>query len=324
MKAVIFGIPQENYNFKKLQNVMCGFEALGYDVQFVTPEKLLSWNSNADIAFIESDVPNGVNLNLFKKVVIWQNWSLSKAYDLAKKFPDVEFCLGQKSIVHSRAFRERYTRSFGTNIYQEYKETNEIIDISEFSNIDSPMHKVSNNLVCLFLPCTTASDARFAVEKDIDVVYFGTIANRPGVLRVLQELSKLPQQLRISAHFVEKGGPIHPEICVQQYRRARVCIHEHIAPAWGEYAVRFGESSSQGCRLISYTPLFGISDFFDDALVPEHDYANDVPAMIDRILQWLPDNNINTQKRNIMRKNSPSGVDFVNRMMSSFREIAKE
>lgn len=316
MKAVIFGIDQSNYNFKKLEGIAYALERMDYVVKVVNSNRLPYWREPSDLAFIESDVPENFDMNIFKRVVIWQNWSPSKLLKIASRFPNVKFCLGTRSPIHDKKFRSMFVDKFQTNEYQRYDETNEVIDLSDCEMLDSPVQKLSENVVCAFLPFCTASDPRFEVEKDIDVVYFGTAANRPGVVELL---NSLPNHLKLAVHFVEQGGPIHPETCISMYRRAKVCLHEQVGPMWGEFAVRFGEASAQGCRIISYARSgFTISEFFRDELVPEHDVATDLKNAVDKVLLWCNDL---TEIRKNMRKNSPTHVDFVKRVEAAFQMI---
>jgi hypothetical protein len=319
MKCTIFGIPQENYNFKKLENVAKGYIASGYDVEMATSGDLENWNKFANIAFIENDIPDSLDLSLFEKVVVWQNWSPSKIIKFALKYPNVKFCLGIKTPVHDATFRETYFNKFGTNDYLRCDSTNELVDLNECVGIKNNIQKLYSNVSYAYLPCTTTSDSRFVVKKDIDIVYFGTISNRPGVLETIKQLESHPRKPVIRAHFVEKGGPIHPEICVQYYRRAKVCLHEQVGPVWGEFAVRFGEASSQGCRVISYMPIYGISEYFIDELVPEHDYATNIQQAVEKSIFWCDDNNFVESKRSIMRKNSASEKDFIDRINKAFK-----
>lgn len=319
MQAVIFGIPQENYNFKKLEGIAQALDSKKYDTLVTTGDKLKFWQKPADLAFIESNVPENFNFNLFNKVVIWQNWSPSRIEKYANRFPNVKFCLGGKSITHDKIFREDYYKRFQTYEYLRYDETQEVIDLFECSYLHNNIQKLSNNLSYAYLPCTTASDPRFRAEKDIDVVYFGTVSNRPNIVVALKSIQSLNPNIKISAHFVEKGGPIHPEICIQQYRRAKVCLHEQVGPMWGEFAVRFGEATAQGCRVISYSPSFTISNHFNDELIPEHDYAENMKDLIERITFWLQDNDNIRKKRDGMRKNTPTHIDFVNRFENAFK-----
>lgn len=321
MKAIIFGIPQENYNFKKIEGIAQAFESTGHDTYVTTGDKLRSWKDPCDIAFIESDVPEDFNFSTFKKVVIWQNWSISRISKISRRHPDVKFCLGAKTSVHDKTFRNYYYNTFKTYEYQRYDETHEVIDLQECEILHSNVQKLSSNLSYAFLPLTAASDPRFNVEKDIDVVYFGTASNRPNIINALRNLQTSHPKISISAHFVEKGGPIHPEICVQKYRRAKVCLHEQVGPMWGEFAVRFGEATAQGCRVISYMPFFGISDYFSDSLIPEHDYARNMKDLIDRATYWLEDRDDVKKKRLVMREKTSTHIDFVNRIDDAFREI---
>jgi len=311
MKAVIVGIGPDNYNFRKLENLAVGFEEIGYDSVCVSTTSLLhDPNVSADIALIESDVPLSTDLSRFKKVVIWQNWSPSRIFELSKKNPKVDFILASKSAVHVPEFRSRYKNKFLTSVYQKCDETGEIVDLNEYENVSSPKEKLSNNVTHVYAPLTTSSDPRYLMEKDIDVVYFGTGANRPGVVEML---NSLPKNLRVAAHFVEKSGPIHPETCVSLYRRSKVCLHEQVSPVWGEFAVRFGEATAQGCRIVSLAREFNISDIVRDPLVPEHSSSLSVEEAVSEILEWTKPKK---EEREHMRKSTARGSDLLNRLLS--------
>jgi hypothetical protein len=124
--------------------------------------------------------------------------------------------------------------------------------------------------------------------------------------------------MKIGIHFVENGGPIHPEVCVQYYRRAKVCIHEQVGPMWGEYAVRFGEATAQGCRVVSYAKDFTISDHFKDKLVPEHDLARNLEEAVFKIKEWVGDRREDRQR---MRRNAPSHLDAYKRIVAAFESL---
>jgi len=317
LRAVIFGIDQENANFKKLEGFTHALEVEERAVvSCVNSSKLPSWNERAEIAFIESNIDERVNLGLFNKVVVWQNWSPSRIVSLAKRFPNTEFCLAVKSPIHDSLFRESFKKRFGTNEYLRWDETAEVIDLNDCEQLHSNTQKLSDNSCYAFVSCALASDPRFEVEKNIDVVYFGTGINRPGVIEVA---NALPRDMKIGIHFVENGGPIHPEVCVQYYRRAKVCIHEQVGPMWGEYAVRFGEATAQGCRVVSYAKDFTISDYFKDDLVPEHDLARNLEDAVSKIGEWMGDRR---EDRARMRKTSPTHVDAYRRISCAFKLLS--
>lgn len=310
MKAAIFGIGPDNYNFRKLEGIARGFDDLGYEsVSMHSPLSLLDNSVTADVAFIESMIPEYANLARFQKVVVWQNWSPSRIVELSKKYKNVEFVLGSKSIIHVPEFRERYRKKFRTSEYQRCDETRELIDLDDCENLNSSSQLLCERVKYAYAPCSVASDSRYTVEKDLDVVYFGTGANRPGVIDIL---NSLPPTLKIAAHFVESSGPIHPEVCVSLYRRAKVCLHEQVSPVWGEFAVRFGEATAQGCRIISLCKDFSISDIVDDSLIPEHTAVANTDEAIFEIKNWLEPREIDRER---MRKSSPRNVDLLRRIL---------
>ena len=310
MKAAIFGIGPDNYNFRKLEGIARGFEDLGYEkVSMHSPQSLLDSSVEADVAFIESSVPDSVDLSRFRKVIVWQNWSPSRIVDLSRKHENVDFVLGSKSIVHVPEFRERYRKKFQTSEYQRCDETNELIELDDCEILTGPSQVISERVRHAYAPCSVASDPRYSVTKDLDVVYFGTGANRPGVIEVLRSL---PSSLKIAAHFVENSGPIHPEICVSLYRRAKVCLHEQVSPVWGEFAVRFGEATAQGCRVVSLCKDFNISDISNDTLIPEHTAATTVDEAVLEVKKWLEPREIERER---MRKSSPRNADLLRRIL---------
>lgn len=309
--AIITGIGPDNYNFRKLENIAAGFELLGFEkIEILSNTEKLSGMSS-DVALVESDIPISADLSGFKKVVVWQNWNPSRLLEFSSRAPDTHFVLAAKSAVHVAEFRERYRKTFDTDEYQRCDETRELIDLKEYKGINKPVQRITSNMTYAYAPLSTASDPRYAVAKDIDVVYFGTGANRPGVVEILRSL---PPDLRIAAHFIENSGPVHPEVCVSLYRRAKVCLHEQVSPVWGEFAVRFGEASAQGCRIVSLAKEFSISDIVKDSLVPEHSSALSIEEAVVEILEWTKPKK---EEREHMRKSTARGSDLLNRLLSN-------
>lgn len=310
MNAAIFGIGPDNYNFKKIEGVAKGFFELGYDrVQTLRGEDLRDYNEKADVAFIESDVSPDCDLSKFKKVIVWQNWTPSRIIQLAAKFKDTNFTLAVKSPIHSRVFKEEYRKTFKTNEYLRCDETHEVIDLGGCDLLNKPVQKIADNVTYAYAPCSLSSDSRYVERKDIDVCYFGTLNNRPGVVEVLRAL---PKNLNVAAHFVEKSGPIHPEVCVSLYRRAKVCLHEQVSPVWGEFPVRFGESTAQGCRVISLSREFDLSRMINDSLVPDHDSSRTVDGTIGLVTEWLEPRK---EERQRMRDSAPKHSDMLRRAL---------
>lgn len=312
MKAAIFGIGHDNYNFRKLEGTAKGFEELGYlTVSMHRPQSLQNYEIDADVAFIESDIPDDSRLSRFRTVIVWQNWNPSRIMSYAKTNPDTNFVLASKSIVHVPEFRKKYKERFGTSEYQRCHETREVINLDEFDGIDSQSQRISRNVTHVYAPLTVASDPRYEMEKDIDVVYFGTGANRPGVIEVL---NSLPKNLRFAVNFIENSGPIHPEICIGFYRRAKVCLHEQISPVWGEFAVRFGEASAQGCRIVSLAKDFEISSMMEGPLTPPHESARTIAESVSKTLEWLQEKK---EERAEMRQNTLRHSDLIKTLVDS-------
>ena len=307
--AVIAGIGPDNYNFRKLENIAAGFESLGFEKTEILSDTEKLTGMSADVALVESDIPVSADLSGFKKVVVWQNWNPSRLLEFSSRAPDTHFVLAAKSAVHVAEFRERYRKTFNTDEYQRCDETRELIDLKEYESINEPVHRITSNMTYAYAPLSTASDPRYAVAKDIDVVYFGTGANRPGVVEILRSL---PSNLRIAAHFIENSGPIHPEVCVSLYRRAKVCLHEQVSPVWGEFAVRLGEATAQGCRVVSLSRQFSISDIVKDELVPEHSNARTIEEALEEIREWTKPKE---EERHSMRKSTPRGSNFLQRVL---------
>lgn len=307
--AVIAGIGPDNYNFRKLENIAAGFNSLGFEkTEILSNTEKLSGMS-ADVAFVESDLQISTDLSGFRKVIVWQNWNPSRLLGFSSRAPDTQFVLAAKSAVHVAEFRERYRKTFGTDEYQRCDETRELIDLKEYKGINKPVQRITSNMTYAYAPLSTASDPRYSVAKDIDVVYFGTGANRPGVVEILRSL---PPDLRIAAHFIENSGPVHPEVCVSLYRRAKVCLHEQVSPVWGEFAVRLGEATAQGCRVVSLSRQLSISDIVKDELVPEHSNALTIEEALEEIREWTKPKE---EERHSMRKSTPHGSNFIHRVL---------
>lgn len=318
--AVVLGADKTNYNYKKIEGVFQALIELGFDTHHYTPETskdgLIS-HKNIDVVFAEMNVA-GLPLHNVKKLIIWCNINLLEAIGLAAANPGTRIIVAPKSYMLSSALNKEYAKKFGTYDYQKIDYEGQDLDIFEkiirtaSRPIDSTTYQISDNLFYVYGPCSLAMTQN--VETTLPVAeykfaYFGTGSNRPGVVEALQYIES-KRLAKTAVHFAE-GGPIHPDTCIDLYKKSQYVLHEQVMPVVLEHPVRLGEASSCGCEVLSIENISLIEH--TKGFVPGYTSFRSVHELISN-LDRLPDISLEARMQKV-RKFSHTYVAFLQKLL---------
>lgn len=259
--VVVVGIGSENYNYKKIEGFVKGFSKLEYKVihfRHINNSQLMSIGE-IEILFSEDrNLPE--DTRGIKTLITWTNYDLNKIVNYAIKNPNLNIILAPKSFMSNEEVNQKYIDSYGTSIYQAIDfEGQDIENIAEIfrskPKVNETSVKVLKNLIVTYIPCTLSEiiNSSEIKENKYKFSYFGTGSNRPNIVEIIK---RLPGE--VNFHFVEQGGPISPNDCIEMYKETEYVLHEQTNPVILEYPVRIGEANAAGCKiiLIEKLPLY--------------------------------------------------------------------
>jgi len=259
---VIIGIGKENYNYKKIKGFVDAFGKLGYEVFHYTHlnHNILNKHSSIDILFAETEYLEGRFSNV-KNFILWTNTKLYQVINFAKNNDHLKMIFAPKSFMFDRDVNEMYVETFSTTGYQMVDHEGQDLDsvlelIDKKQKINEFTYKILDNLIFSYMPCSKSDliEVETIKEAKYKFSYFGTGYNRPQILAAFNFLNqKIPNQIKY--HFVENGGPIDPEQCISFYRESGYVLHEQVNPVILGYAVRIGEASAAGAKMILFETL---------------------------------------------------------------------
>lgn len=260
--VVVIGIGKENYNYKKIKGFIDAFKNLNYEVFHYTylNHDILKKHQKIDILFAETEYLQSKFENV-KNFILWTNTKLHQVINFAKNNKQLNMIFTPKSFMFDSKINEAYVEIFSTSEYQmvdhEGQDLDSIVELIEKKEkINDFTYKILDNLIFSYMPCSKSDliDLDTIKESKYKFSYFGTGSNRPRVLETINFLNqKIPGQIKF--HFVENGGPIDPEQCISFYKESEYVLHEQVNPVILEYAVRVGEASAAGAKIILFETL---------------------------------------------------------------------
>lgn len=301
--VVVIGIGKENYNYKKIKGFIDGFNLLGYKTFHYRQlnREVLKKHEKINILFAETDFLEGKFENV-ENFVLWTNTKFSTVIKFAENNKHVKIIFSPKSFMFNEEVNEKYNQLFFTSDYQMVDHEGQNLEIiSEIAakkqKIDTCSYKVFDNLIFSYMPCTKSEiiDPNTLKESKYKFSYFGTGYNRPRILEIVKFLKTNHPSL-INAHFVEHGGPIEPEACISFYKESEYVLHEQINPVILEYAVRIGEASAAGAKIILIEDLPLYENIKPMNKVPEMIKIDSVESFVDN-LKSIPDRSIEERKK---------------------------
>lgn len=288
--VVVIGIGKENYNYKKIKGFIDGFNLLGYNTFHYRHlnQEVLKQHTKIDLLFAETEFLDGTFDNV-EKFILWTNTKLQAVIDFAKCNKHIDIIFSPKSFMFNEEVNEKYQELFSTYEYQMVDHEGQDLEIiSELvkrkEKINEFSYQLLDNLILSYMPCTKSEtiDSNTLKESKYRFSYFGTGGNRPKILHAVKELCvKFPELIKI--HFVEQGGPIDPETCVSFYKESDYVLHEQVNPVILEYAVRVGEASAAGAKVILFEDLPLYEKVFSLKKIPEMIKINSVEYFLNNL-----------------------------------------
>lgn len=276
MKVLVGGIDESNYNYRKIKGFIDAFS-----LRFSTVHTLGSSNAVSsalkdnrfDIAFGEFDDVELLAKGNIKNCVFWGNIDIDWVASIANSHPNKNFVLAPKSVMHIESVTSEFISTRG-NLYQKIgSEGQDLHRLSHLfkqsTKINDFTYRISKNFVYTFLPCSL-SQVYTPLKAEYDICYFGTPYNRPKVAAVLAAL--LAKGYRVKSSMID--GFIHPEDCIQLYRKSVCNITQQVQPVELEHPVRLGESSGCGCATFVIDTM--MSSNYNDILVPNFMIAESI------------------------------------------------
>jgi hypothetical protein len=251
----------------KITGFLKGFSGIS-DPLFLSPPLKDQIDSQIfyEVIFGESGDWLEIEYSNIGNVFIWAVMDPVKIWDIAKKYPNTNFYICSKSLLHDSGVCEEYIQKYNTTSYMDYGV--EGVDLEKFrkiieksKKIEEDLYEIDRNFFYLYLPCCLVSreENRKSYIKDVDVTYFGTRSNRPGVTRILDSM----KDRGYTVVHNEEGGYISPEECIEYYKRSIITIHEQVGPVYLEFPVRFGEASYFGSRIFSLDRMRSLQSYSD-------------------------------------------------------------
>ncbi len=264
MKKIIITGDISTRDKLKMEGFIKAFSKIGH-VEYVEPnlrDNIIN-RGPCDILFGESADWFHVDYTNIKNVFMWCIIDPYKFLEISEKYTNTNFFICSKSVIHIDSVSKEYIKRYDTPIYMEG--TFEEIDLLKFSEfigecelMDENLYKFKENLYYMYLPCSLSSSHIANHEKrDIDITYFGTRENRPGVTDIINQMSSLGYKVT----YNHTGIYIGPDECIEYYKRSLITLHEQVGPVHLEFPVRFGEASYCGSTIFSLGMMGKLAEF---------------------------------------------------------------
>jgi len=300
--VVVIGIDKNNYNYKKIEGFINGFKKLNYEVFHYTylNKSILNKHSNIDLLFAETEYLDGVFENV-QNFILWANTKILDVLNFAKSNTHLKMIFTPKSFMFDTILNEKYIELFSTTNYQMIDHEGQDLDliselISTKEKVNETTYKVLDNLFFSYMPCSKSElvDPSLIKESKYKFSYFGTGYNRPQIMKAFDFLNQKMRD-KIKFHYVEHGGPIHPNDCLSFYRESEYVLHEQVNPVILEYPVRLGEASASGAKIILFEPLPLYETVKSLEKIPELIKYNSVESFIKEV-ESIPNRSIEERK----------------------------
>lgn len=276
----------------KLTGFIDGFSRI-IETTYIQPrlKEQIKIDDHYDVIFGESGDWLDIEYTNIRNAFMWFVIDPNIISTISKKYPDTNFYMCSKSLIHDIETSNEYIEKYGTSSYM--KHGIEGVDIKEFVEIIGRSEKISNglyritrNFFYLYLPCSLVSgNLRLEdQDKDIDVTYFGTRNNRPGVSQVLSWMESKGYKVV----YNQPDNYISPEECVEYYKRSIVTIHEQVGPVYLEFPVRFGEASYYGSKIFSLDRMENLEKYAKcDPNIPTFKSFKNTEDLIDSAVAYI-------------------------------------
>jgi hypothetical protein len=276
----------------KLTGFIDGFSKIS-ETTYLQPrlKDRIEANDYYDVIFGESGDWCDIEYTNIGNVFMWCVIDPNTIRAISEKYPDTNFYICSKSLIHDIDVTNEYIEKYGTSSYM--KHGMEGVDIREFSEviansekIDNGLYKITQNLFYLYLPCSLVAENLKSenLNKDIDITYFGTRNNRPGVSNILN-------WMETNGYNVVYNRPdnyISPEECIEYYKRSIITIHEQVGPVYLEFPVRFGEASYYGSKIFSLDIMKNLEKYAKyDPNIPEFRSFKNTEDLIDSAVKYI-------------------------------------
>ena len=313
-KVIITGDTSTRDRFK-LDGFINSFSSIS-DVEYVMPPLVNNLNRNQvyDILFGESGDWLYLDYSNIRNVFMWTIIDPIKFKEVAKKYPFTNFYICSKSIIHDRKSVLECINEYESSKYLE--RTLEEIYLPEFINLieksemlENNLYRIFDNLYYFYLPCSLSSKTNLikGTDKDIDLTYFGTRENRPGVSSIINQM----MSLGYSCVYNEPNKYIKPEDCISYYNRSIITIHEQVGPVYLEYPVRFGEASYCGSKIFSLDRTKSLCNFSKtNPNVPSFESFDNITELVKKASLYIDRYKLGLIKKNKERDYS---YDFYTR-----------
>jgi len=301
MRILVYGIGKDNPNYRKIEGFFNAFSKAG-ETEWVS-DISYSKSNFYDIIFGEISLNDVLSMNHKKFIqmkigalIIWKSFDLKTLIKLAELKPDTLIINYYKSNILNSEILIQYKKLFGSK-YQFCPGYDEGIFIENF--LDLNQNKLPRNLKLGYLPCCLSENSHFIEDKLYDIVYFGTIKNRPIVDYIVKKLSR---KYKIYLNFADKNKLLSPNDCFDLYKISKITLSQQVHPVILELPVRLGEASANGCRVFNYET---IRCNYKNQLIPNYTSSNNVDLLIFEIENYILNFNI---QNSINLKNSFSAT----------------
>lgn len=274
-----------DYNRKKPIGMMNALKKQGYHILLTHVNNAIYDSGPCDLLFGELKTID-LNFKNFKTVFVWSLMDLNKLIKVAQSNPHTKFIIGSKSFVHDPYAVEQHTKLYGKIYMKDYEP--EKIDLENYINILSKSKKINENITQIldnlyyyFAPCCLSEDEPIRREKIYDVCYFGTLNNRPNILRFFENNKN---KFNCIGSF-NRAGIIEPEDVVKYYQQTKLVIHEYVNPPVLEHPVRLGEAPRQGCKYIGLSAIQLPKTH--NTLIPNHILEHNYDDFVDKVQHEL-------------------------------------
>lgn len=244
-----------------------------------------------DVIFGESGDWLEIDYTNIRNAFIWCVMDPDILDEISKKYLNTNFYICSKSLIHDIDVSNEYMEKYGTSSYM--KNGIEGVDIKKFveiignsKKIEDGLYQIGSNFFYLYLPCSLAVEDlnRWDQNKDIDITYFGTRSNRPGVSSVLNEMEAKGYKVV----YNQPDNYISPEQCVEYYKRSIITIHEQVGPVYLEFPVRFGEASYYGSKIFSLDRMEKLEKYAkSDSNIPSFKSFKNTETLIDSAVTYI-------------------------------------
>ena len=295
MKKIIITGDVSTRDRLKMEGFIKAFSKIA-QVEYIEPnlrDNIIN-SGPCDILFGESADWFHVDYTDIKNVFMWCTIDPYKFLEISEKYRNTNFFICSKSVIHIDSISNEYIEKYNTPIYM--RGGFEEIDllkfnkfISECETIDRNIYRFKENLHYMYLPCSlSSSDVISHNKKDIDITYFGTRENRPGVTDIINQMSSLGYNVI----YNHTGIYISPDECIEYYKRSIITLHEQVGPVYLEFPVRFGEASYCGSTIFSLGMLEKLAEFAQlNDNVPPFKSFNNKKELIKEAIKYIDDYN---------------------------------